>query len=54
MYAYKREMDYNGSTMLYSIDVTHTIYHRSEMQGASTINLSLSTVLTLTFNTLLP
>ena len=52
--AYKREVDYKGSTMLYSTDVTHAIYHRSKMQGASTINLSLSTMLTLMINTLLP
>ena len=56
---YKWEVDYKGSTMLcsmrlYSIDVTTMIYHRSGMQDASTINLSLSTTLTLTINTLLP
>ena len=39
---------------LYSIDVTHAIYHRFRMQGASMINLSLSTMLTPTINTLLP
>jgi hypothetical protein len=32
--------------------VTLASYHRSRMQGASTINLSLSTTLTLTINTL--
>ena len=56
---YRWEVDYKGSTMLYStrlynIDVTTAIYHRSGMQGASTINPSLSTMLTLTINTLLP
>ena len=59
MCAYRREVDYKGSTMLYSTmlfctDVTHAIYHQSGMQGASTINLSLSTTLTLKINTLLP
>ena len=57
--ANRQEVDYKGSTMLYSTrlystDVTTMIYHRSGMQGASTINLSLSTTLTLMINTLLP
>ena len=57
--AYRREVDYKGSivlysTRLYSTDVTATIYHQSEKQGASMINISLSTILTLMINTLLP
>ena len=50
--AYRREVDYRGFNE--AIRVTLTRYHRSGMQGASTINLSLSTTLTLTINTLLP
>ena len=49
---YKRSMMLY-STMLYSTDVTHAIYHRSEMQGASMINLSRSITLTIMINTLL-
>jgi hypothetical protein len=37
-----------------AIRVTLVSYHRSGTQGASMINLSLSTTLTLTINTLLP
>ena len=48
--AYSREVDYKGLNE----NVTLAIYHRSKMQGASTINPSLSTTLTLTINTLLP
>ena len=50
--AYKREVDYKGFNE--AIRVTLASYHRSRMQGVSTINLSLSTTLTLTINTLLP
>ena len=50
--AYKREVDYKGFNE--AIRVTLTSYHRSRMQGASMINPSLSTTLTLTINTLLP
>jgi hypothetical protein len=48
--AYKREVDYKGFNK--AIRVTLVSYHRSGMQGASTINLSLSTMLTLMINTL--
>jgi hypothetical protein len=48
--AYKQEMDYRGFNE--AIRVTLVSYHRSRMQGASTINLSLNTTLTLTINTL--
>ena len=48
--AYKWEVDYKGFNEV--IRVTLMSYHRSIMQGASTINLSLSTTLTLTINTL--
>jgi hypothetical protein len=48
--AYRQEVDYKGLNE----SVTLTIYYRSEMQGASTINPNLSTTLTLTINTLLP
>ena len=50
--AYKQEVDYKVLNV--AIRVTLASYHRSEMQGASTINLSLSTTLTLMINTLLP
>ena len=50
--AYKREVDYKGFNE--AIRVTLTRYHRSEMQGASMINLSLSTMLRLMINTLHP
>jgi hypothetical protein len=50
--AYKQEVDYKGFNE--AIRVTLTSYHRSGMQGASMINLSLSTTLTLMINTLLP
>jgi hypothetical protein len=49
--AYKRELDYRGFNE--AIRVTFVSYHRSGMQGASRINLGLSTMLTLTINTLL-
>ena len=49
---YKWEVDYRGFNE--AIRVTLMSYHRSEMQGASTINLSLSITLTLMINTLLP
>jgi hypothetical protein len=49
--AYKREVDYNGFNE--TIRVTLVSYHRSGMQGASMINLSLRAMLTLTINTLL-
>jgi hypothetical protein len=48
---YKREVDYRGFNE--AIKVTLVSYHRSGMQGASTINPSLSTTLTLMINTLL-
>ena len=48
--AYRREVDYKGLNE----NVTLAIYHRFGMQGASMINLSLSTTLTLVINTLLP
>ena len=50
--AYRWEVDYKGFNE--AIRVTLTSYHQSGMQGASLINLSLSTMLTLTINTLLP
>ena len=50
--SYRREVDYKGFNE--AIKVTLASYHRSRMQGASMINLSLSTTLTLTINTLLP
>jgi hypothetical protein len=50
--AYKREVDYKGFND--AIRVTLVSYYRFGMQDASTINLSLSTTLTLTINTLLP
>jgi hypothetical protein len=50
--AYKREVDYRGFNK--AIRVTLMSYRQSEMQGASTINLSLSTTLTIMINTLLP
>ena len=50
--AYKREVDYRGFNE--AIRVTLVSYHRSKMQGACMINLSLSTTLTLMINTLLP
>ena len=49
---YKREVDYRGFNE--AIKVTLVSYYRSGMQGASMINLSLSTMLTLMINTLLP
>jgi hypothetical protein len=49
--AYKWEVDYRGFNE--TIRVTLMSYHQSGMQGASMINLSLSTTLTLTINTLL-
>ena len=48
--AYRREVEYKGLNE----NVTLVIYHQSEMQGASRINPSLSTTLTVTINTLLP
>ena len=48
--ANRREVDYKGLNE----NVTLVIYHQSEMQGASRINPSLSTTLTVTINTLLP
>ena len=50
--AYKWEVDYKGFNE--AIRVTLASYHRSRMQGAPMINLSLSNTLTLTINTLLP
>ena len=50
--AYKWEVDSKGFNE--AIRVALVSYHRSKMQGASMINLSLSTMLTLTINTLLP
>ena len=50
--AYKWEVDYKDFNE--AIRVTLMSYHRSGMQGASTINLSLNTMLTLTINNLLP
>ena len=59
--AYKREVDYKGSMMLYSIQrgyivlKSHTRYTTDlECKVHSMINLSLSTTLTLMINTLLP
>jgi hypothetical protein len=49
---YKQEVDYRGFNE--AIRVTLASYHWSGMQDASTINLSLSTTLTLMINTLLP
>ena len=49
---YKREVDYRGFNE--AIRVTLVSYHRSGMQSASKINLSLRTAFTLTINTLLP
>ena len=49
---YKQEVDYRGFNE--AIRVTLVSYHRSKTQGASMINLSLSTTLILTINTLLP
>jgi hypothetical protein len=49
--AHKQEVDYRGFNE--AIRVTLTNYHRFGMQGASTINPSLSTTLTPTVNTLL-
>ena len=49
---YRQEVDYKGFNE--AIRVTLMSYHRSGMQDASMINLSLSTTLTLTINTLLP
>ena len=48
--AYRWEVDYKGLNK----NITFAIHHRSGKQGASTINPSLSTTLTLTINTLLP
>jgi hypothetical protein len=50
--AYKWEVDYRGFNE--AIRVTLMSYHQSGMQGASMINLSLSTMLTLMINTFLP
>ena len=50
--AYRWEVDYKGFNE--AIRVTLESYHQFGMQGASMINLSLSTMLTLTINTLLP
>ena len=50
--AYRQEVDYKGFNE--AIRVTLESYHQFGMQGASMINLSLSTMLTLTINTLLP
>ena len=49
--AFKWEVDYKGFNE--AIRVTLVSYHRFVMQGASMINLSLSTTLTLMINTLL-
>jgi hypothetical protein len=49
--AYKHEVNYKGFNE--AIRVTLVNYHRSEIQGASTINPSLSTTLTLMINILL-
>ena len=49
---YKWEVDYRGFNE--AIRATLVSYHQSRMQDAPTINLSLSTTLTLTINTLLP
>jgi hypothetical protein len=48
--AYKWEVDYREFNE--AIRVTLARYHQSRMRCASTINLSLSTTLTLTINTL--
>jgi hypothetical protein len=48
----RQEVDYKGFNE--AIRVTLVSYPQSRMQGASTINLSLSTTLTLKINTLLP
>ena len=50
--SYRREVDYKGFNK--AIGVTLASYHQSRIQGASRINLSLNTTLTLTINTLLP
>jgi hypothetical protein len=50
--ANKQEVDYKGLNE--AIRVTLASYHQSGMHGASMINLSLSTALTLMINTLLP
>ena len=50
--AYKQEVNYRGFNE--AIRVTLESYLGSGMQGASMINLSLSTTLTLMINTLLP
>jgi hypothetical protein len=50
--ANKRQVDYKGFNE--AIRVTLASYHQSGIQGASMINLSLSTTLTLMINTLLP
>ena len=49
--SYKWEVNYKEFNE--AIRVTVASYHRSRIQGASTINLSLSTMLTLMINTLL-
>ena len=48
--SYRWEVDYKGFNE--AIRVTLVSYHQSRMQGASTIDPSLSTTLTLTINTL--
>jgi hypothetical protein len=50
--AYKQEVDYRGFND--TTRVTLMSYHQSRMHGASTINLSLTTTLTLMIKTLLP
>jgi hypothetical protein len=48
--AYKREVDNRGFNE--AIRVTLASFHQSGMQGASVINLSLSTMLTFIINTI--
>jgi hypothetical protein len=50
--AYRREVDYTGFNE--AIRVTLVSYHQSGIQGVSMINLSLSTMFTITISTLLP
>jgi hypothetical protein len=50
--SYRQEVDYKGFNE--AIRVTLVSYHRYKMWGASMINLSLSSTLTLMINTLLP
>ena len=51
-FPYKWEVNYRGFNE--DIRVTVVSYHRSRMQGASMIHPSLSTMLTLKIDTLLP